>query len=285
MLVIKRIAILVNPESGRGNALKISAQVQKRLEEKSIRYSVFVRDWQADYSLFTEIWIIGGDGTLNYFLNLFPEIKIPMTIFKGGTGNDFSWKLYGDISVDEQIDLVLNATEKYVDAGWCNNKIFINVVGLGFDGSVLQSMQKRRIFGGHLDYLIVVLKHILTFSEFRYTIKNDGLTIADIQEYLLVMINNSSRTGGGFMVSPLADINDRLLNLILCSKLSVFKRLRYLPVIEKGNHLKLPFIKHLKGSSFSIKCNETIPAQLDGELIWDNVFEIKVLPRQFIFKY
>jgi diacylglycerol kinase (ATP) len=32
----------------------------------------------------TEAWIVGGDGTLNYFINLYKEIAVPLVIFKGG---------------------------------------------------------------------------------------------------------------------------------------------------------------------------------------------------------
>jgi len=57
---------------------------------------------------------------------------MPIAIFKGGTGNDFAWKLYGDITVHDQIDTILTTSAQKVDAALCNNRIFINGIGISF---------------------------------------------------------------------------------------------------------------------------------------------------------
>ncbi|UEG51268.1 hypothetical protein LK994_07270 [Ferruginibacter lapsinanis] len=279
----KNIAIYVNPAAGKGKSLELLTVIELLLNKENTKFTTFIKDWPKDYAEFSEAWIIGGDGTLNYFLNYFPEINIPLVLFKGGTGNDFAWKLYGDISLKEQLELVLHSNPKAVDAARCNDKIFINGVGIGFDGEVLKSMGAIRLFGGHLGYLIVVLRKIFTFKEYSFNIRNDMLAMKD--RFLLLMISNSSRTGGGFHVSPLANITDGLLNLVLCNKLSIAKRLQYLPVIEKGKHLGLSFIKHFTGRSFEVECDVEVPAQLDGELISARKFVIEVLPARYLFKY
>ena len=283
MLTAKNIAILVNSTSGKGRAIKFLNLVSFFLNEHNISHSVFIDQWKFNENDFTEIWIIGGDGTLNYFINLFPNIKTPLVILKGGTGNDIAWKLYGDISFEEQLHLVINSTAKYIDAARCNDKLFINGVGIGFDGEVLESMKTVRLIGGHLGYLLIVLKKIFTFKEYRFKIIADNIETDD--EYLLVMINNSSRTGGGFHVSPLAEINDGLLNVVLCKKLSLPQRLKYLPIIEKGKHLALPVMKHFTTKNIIIECDHELPAHLDGELIRSKKFDIEILKNQFLFKY
>ena len=99
------------------------------------------------------------------------------------------------------------------------------------------------------------------------------------------MITNSTSTGGGFMVSPEAKIDDGKLNMVLCKPLSIFKRLKYLPVIEKGKHLQKDFIIHKEVTDIKIICEKETLAQIDGELISAKTFEIKVLPKQYLFKY
>lgn len=279
----KNIAIFVNPAAGKGNALKLLNSVVSFLQQEKILHSIFSDNWKHNTDLFSEAWIIGGDGTLNYFINLFPAIKIPLVLFKGGTGNDIAWKLYGDISFEQQLHFIMHADAKYIDAAKCNNKLFINGVGIGFDGEVTESMKTVRFIGGHLGYLLIVLKKIVTFKEYCYKIRFNDIELND--EYLLVMINNSSRTGGGFNVSPLAEINDGLLNVVLCKKLSLMKRLKYLPVIEKGKHLSLSFIKHFTVKNIVIECEKELSAHVDGELISSRKFEIEILKNQFLFKY
>jgi diacylglycerol kinase (ATP) len=277
------IAIIVNPKAGKGKSLLLLKQLQQLLLHRTISFQSFTDEWPKLFDGFTDVWIIGGDGTLNYFVNHYPEIKLPLAIFKGGTGNDFSWKLYGNCNLNEQLEIVLSSPPQPVDAAKCNEYLFMNGVGIGFDGEVLKKMKTVRFFGGHLGYYLIVLKKILTFKESHFKIVGDKLQVND--KLLLVMINNSSRTGGGFHVSPKASVNDGLLNLITSNPLSILKRFFYLPKIEKGNHLELPFIQHHTGEQFSIISDKELPAQLDGELIAARQFMFTVLKKRFSFRY
>ena len=277
------IAILINPKAGKGKSLRIMLQLQELLRQRSISFQNFTVEWPSNFDGFTDVWIIGGDGTLNYFINHYPNIQLPLALFKGGTGNDFAWKLYGDCSVQQQLEIILSSTPQPVDAAKCNDYLFVNGVGIGFDGAVLKQMKAIRIIGGHLGYYLVVLKTILSFKESSFEIRRNNLYVSE--KLLLVMVNNSSRTGGGFHVSPKASVNDGLIDLVFAKPLSVLQRFFYLPKIEKGNHLELPFVQHHTGEQFSINCDRELPAQLDGELIVARAFDFSVLKRHFLFRY
>ena len=279
----RSIAILVNPLSGKGKAKAIGRELQDKLTARNIPGSLFIEDWPDKFEGFTEIWIIGGDGTMNYFINRYKNINIPLALFKGGTGNDFAWKLYGNISVEEQVELVLNAESKLVDAAICNDKLYINSLGIGFEGEVLDSMSSIRWMGGHLGYLWAVIRKIFSFKESRFSIRADDKLVEG--DFLLVNVNNASRTGGGFMITPTASVNDGLIDMLLCKPLSLIKRLRYLPIIEKGKHLQRPFIDHSLCKEVRIDCEKELFAHLDGELIRLGSFHIRILPGLFMFKY
>ena len=280
---ITSIAILANPYADKGKASRLSVWLEKQLMSKHISCTVFERLWPSSFQGFSDIWIIGGDGTLNYFINHYPVCDLPIAIFKGGTGNDFAWKLYGDISDTDQLELVLNATPKLIDAGKFNDTLFINCLGAGFDGELLRSMSVIRFIGGHWGYLLAVIKKIFSFHEHQCTITTPDEKWNE--KFLLVMINNSSRAGGGFLVAPGAEINDGKLNMLLCKKLSVCQRLKYLPVIKKGRHLHLPFVIHRLGERFSIQSDTEIPVQADGELLFARELIVEVLPERFLFRY
>ena len=277
------LTIFVNPNAGKGKALKIAAVLEISLAEKQIPFTVYTQSWPDNLAQCSEAWVVGGDGTLNYFINKYQSVNIPLAIFKGGTGDDFAWQLYGTVSLQQQIEIVLASKGKQVDAGICNGKIFVNTVGIGFDGDVLKSMGMIRKLGHHLGYLLIVIKKIFSFREFEYKIEVNGHRLDN--KYLLVNIANARRTGGGFMVSPAAKIDDGHLDLVLCKPLSVLKRLLFLPKIEKGKHLFLPFIIHEKVKTVTISCDQEKYGQLDGELIGAQQFHIKILPAYFLFKY
>lgn len=277
------IAVLFNPTGNKKKIEKIAAHISTILSHRNLLFTFFTDTWPPAINMYKEVWVLGGDGTLNYFLNFYPKIEVPIVIFKGGTGNDFATKLYGEIDDKSQINKVLEAESHYVDAAECNGRIFINGVGIGFDGEVLKSMAAIRRLGGHLGYLWIVIRKIFSFKEKLYQVKYDDNELSE--RFLLVMITNSTTTGGGFLVSPGAEIDDGKLNMVLCKPLKVLKRLQYLPVIEKGKHLSKIFILHKEISNITIECEAETLAQIDGELISAKSFEIKILPKKYLFKY
>ena len=280
---ITSIAILVNSRAGNGKSNKIGKWLQDQLAIKRIQCQLFAGDWPVKLTDFSDIWVIGGDGTINYFINQYPNCHLPITLFKGGTGDDFAWKLYGEISIAEQFVIALQSTPKYIDAGKCNDQLFLNCVGVGFDGEIIRSMNTIRFLGGHIGYLIAVILKIFSFKEYTFSV------IAAEKKwkepFLLLLIMNSARAGGGFFIAPEASLTDGILNMILCKKLPIWKRLKYLPVIKKGKHLHLPFVTQCLGKSFSITCEKELSIQIDGELLKAEKLMIEIQPNKFLFRY
>lgn len=280
---ISSIAILVNPFAGKGKSVKLAIWLEKQLLYKQIACTIYNKQWPSSFQGFSDIWIIGGDGTINYFINHYPDCPLPLALFKAGTGNDFAWKLYGDISNKAVFEKLLYAEAKPVDAAKCNETLFINCLGLGFDGEIVRSMNTIRFLGGHLGYLLCVILKIFSFREKRFLITTANEKWHE--RFLLVMINNSTRAGGGFNITPTAEINDGKLNMLLCKKLSIYQRLKYLPILQKGRHLHLPFVIHRLGEKFSIKTDSKTSIQLDGELMAAKEINVEVLPQKFLFRY
>lgn len=277
------IAILANPLAGKGESKHFLDWLEKQLIFKQIPFKVFKNEWPVNFNEFSDIWIMGGDGSINYFINHFPDCKTPLVLFKTGTGNDFAWKLYGDLTNQEIFEKVLQLEPRPVDVGKCNNTLFINSFGIGFDGEILKSMNTIRFLGGHIGYMLAVILKIFSFKEKRFTVTCGDEKWED--KFLLLIINNSSRAGGGFKITPLAEINDGKLDLFLCKKLSVIQRLRYLPVLKSGNHLGLPFLINRLGSSFQILAEKEMPIQVDGELICAKEVSISILSNHYLFRY
>ncbi|HVG15788.1 MAG TPA: diacylglycerol kinase family protein, partial [Chitinophagaceae bacterium] len=150
MSIPKNIALLINPLHQK--ALAVGDETGIILQQKNIEHRIFTSHWPSEWTDFTEAWIVGGDGTLNYFINHYPQFHLPIAIFKGGTGNDFQWMLYGDISVKEQVERVLQAVPREVDAGYCNNHLFLNGVGIGFDGKVVQDLLGKKKWNARVSY-------------------------------------------------------------------------------------------------------------------------------------
>lgn len=281
---INSVAILTNSLSGKNKGIETAKWLSDQLTQKNIHHTIYTDQWPSNAELheFSDCWIIGGDGTINYFINLYPNCSLPLMLYNGGTGNDFAWKLYGGISNKALYESISKRAIRHIDAGMVNEKLFINCLGIGFDGEIVASMKTIRFIGGHFGYLLAVIYKILFFKEPLLEIKN-GEQIYN-GRYLLALFVNSSRAGGGFFIAPTAKIDDGKLDMVLANKMPVWKRLMYLPIIKKGKHLHYPFITHKLGETFSINSNAILPIQMDGELLYSKNVVIKVLHNKFLFR-
>ena len=279
----RTIAILCNPLAGNGQAVALAEKIVAALRQKDISNQVFKETWPQHLSQFTDIFIVGGDGTLNYFINNYPEFRIPLVIFNGGTGNDFHWLLYGNKTFDEQLSFVLTAEPKSIDIGKCNGRFFINGVGIGFDGAIAKSLTNKKKRPGKTSFLIAIMKKI-----FYYRSKSYRIISAEKKEdsrKLLMGVANGRRAGGGFHIAPEAAPDDGLFDVILVDAIRPFKRLKYLPVIEKGKHMDLPFIQYFKTKKIQIECDDLMDIHLDGEYYSSDKILVEILPGKVLFRY
>ncbi|MBK8635574.1 MAG: hypothetical protein IPN72_19220 [Saprospiraceae bacterium] len=278
--------ILYATFSGSGKGVKVANQLSQVLTEAGIQFSIFENDWPADLSTYQCAIVAGGDGTINYYFNKYQDRCLPVILLPGGTGNDFYWTLYGNRTITQQIDDILLLLEdkkpltfKEVDIAQCvidqqKTKYFNNSLGLGFDGAVLQNMQAIRLIGGHLGYMLAVIKNIFTFKEITYQLRH-GKHSSEIKATLL-NVANSPRTGGGFMISPHAKIDDGLVNVLHCSVPGIMARLGVLTKVERGKHLGQKNLHYFPTDKISISTTTPVKGQIDGDLIEGKYFEISM---------
>src|SRR5215203_2239322 len=284
MTVEKNISIVCNSLAGGGRAIALSKRIVSELQSRNIRNILYSSDWPADFNSCTDVWIVGGDGTLNYFFNKYPGIRLPLVVFNGGTGNDVHAVLYKDQSFDEQLQIALTVVPKLVDAGRCNQKYFINGVGIGFEGAVAKSLTgKKKKKPGKAAFMGTVLRKVFFYNSKKYKAFSDEFSMED--QKLLISVMNGHRAGGGFHIAPSSAIDDGLLDVVMVDKLHPFQRLRWLPVIEKGKHLDLSFIKHFRTKKLIITSERQMDTHLDGEYYTAKRLEIEVLPAKYLFRY
>jgi diacylglycerol kinase (ATP) len=100
-----------------------------------------------------------------------------------------------------------------------------------------------------------------------------------------VDISNGARAGGGFHIAPQAKADDGCLDVVVVGSINPLQRLRYLPVIEKGKHLKMPIVYHFLTRKISIASDQIIQYHMDGEYFEGQKLVIEVLPAKVNFRY
>lgn len=256
------------------NALQIDYQVFDTNESKSATTTI---EEFLDQS-FTDLVIIGGDGTINESVNGL-KYDIPVSILPAGTGDDFIKNVLIGKTLEEQIDTAINGEIKRIDLGQCNDRKFVNGVGIGFDGQIVEDMASKRVplLTGHAAYYYHVLRILGGYRErgFDYQIDDQSFQ----KDLILLTIGNGTTFGGGFKLMPEAKVDDGVLEICEIGKVSGLRRFLNINKLSGGTHGSLKEINFYKAKSVKVEANELLFAHIDGERMGQPPFELKILPK------
>ena len=227
---------------------------------------------------FTDLIIIGGDGTINEAINGL-QYDIPVGIIPAGTGDDFVKMVDLGKTLDLQIHHALHGPVRKIDLGVCNERKFINGIGIGFDGQIVEDMIAKRVplLKGHTAYYYHVLRILGGYREksFAYQLDDE----AHAKELILLTIGNGSTFGGGFKLMPNAKIDDGLLEVCEIGKLSGVRRFLNIHKLSNGSHDSLSMVTLSQARRVQVAENPLLFGHIDGERLGNPPFDIRVLPQ------
>ena len=266
--------VIYNPLAGNGNAEEDAKLLQMVLDEdleyydmtRITNYAAFLSGMEKDDYLV----IVGGDGTLNRFVNDTDGLEITKEIlyFPAGSGNDFAREL-GTDGNPVVITLYLNNLPSVEVNG--RRYRFINGVGFGIDGYCCQvGDELKKIPGKKVNYTGIAIKGLL----FHFAARNAKVMV-DGKEYTYEKVwiaptMHGRFYGGGMIPTPEQDRTSGKLSLMLFHGAGRFRTLCVFPSIFKGEH-----IKHTKmvavhtGQEITVEFDRPTPLQIDGETILD----------------
>ena len=167
-----------------------------------------------------------------------------------------------------------------MDVGVVNGKHFLNGMGLGFDAQVAAEnyVEPGEVAkgSGKSKYIWHILKTLLFYRE-KKVIINSGDSSTDTDCFINT-IAVGRRFAGSFFLTPEAIANDGLLDVCMIRKLNLLQRLRILTMVPKGTHVNDPKVNYYQTEKLRVSFEQKVPYHVDGELYFDTIFEVKVLP-------
>lgn len=208
------------------------------------------------------IILLGGDGTINRFINdtINYDIKQDIYLKRNGSGNDYIRTLITQDKKEQHIMEITTDTNL--------KKYFINGAGMGIDGYVgyLINKSERK---GKFRYFLNTLKALITYIPEPVSVNIDGEVFHFKKSYLVTM-SNGKFFGGGMRVSPSASINDEYLDVIVVHKISKLLILPIFLTIYFGKHVLFKrYVFHKKGKVITASFTTPQIAQTDGESYFD----------------
>jgi diacylglycerol kinase family enzyme len=267
--------ILVNPLS---NNSKGEAALEKVLELVNEEVDVLkitkinLVDFVTNLDKKDEIIIVGGDGTINNFVNRLNG-NIPQNniyIYPAGTGNDF----LKDVGYEGGLFLLnkyLVNLPKVTVKG--KTSYFINGIGFGIDGYCCEVGDRLKAESNDdINYTSIAIKGLLFhFKKVKATIEVDG-KIYNYKHVWLAPTMNGRYYGGGMKVAPNQDrLNkERTVTNVVYKSWSKLASLIVFPSIFKGKHIeKKNMVKVVTGKKIKVTFNRPTALQIDGETVLD----------------
>ncbi len=278
---MRKLFILANLHSGKHKTQAVLSALLERIQKENLDHTVlytsaeFNRVKENLDSTYTDLIVLGGDGTLNQAVNGLIH-NIPLSIIPCGTGNDYAKCFSLGRNLTEQIETALFGQETTVDVGVCNGRKFLNGVGIGFDGQIVADMiHEKTWIKGPAKYYYHVLKILASYKSriFHYSIDNHEHQ----KKLILLCIAKGTTFGGSFVLTPKAKLNDGLLHICEIGELSPLRRFLNVARLQKGSHDVLPEVLFSTAKALSIQENPLLFAHIDGEYFENPPFEFSVI--------
>lgn len=276
----RRVALLINPTSGKGRGGKNAPIAARRLRERGLVVSEIIGASSEESAALARVAVregadaliaCGGDGTIHQAIQAVAGTDIPLGIIPVGTGDDNARTLGLPLKdVEAAADVIADGRTRTIDLGHVTtadgaSEYFMSVLSVGFDSMCNERANRMTWPHGTARYMIAMVAELSVFKPLPFTMTLDG----QLRETtaMLVAFGNGISYGAGMKVCPDAKLDDGLLDVTELSAVSKLTFLRAFPSVFKGTHTEnTDFVKQHVVKSATVDAPGQI-AYADGERI------------------
>ena len=269
--------VLYNPHSNNEKGNETVSAVKAQLPADTPFYDVTgITDYAKFFEAIPEagaILLIGGDGTLNHFINDISKLTLKHDIYykAAGTGNDFLKDVKDPC--DEQGFVKINKYLEDLPTVYVNGKesLFLNGIGYGIDGYCCEVGDKLRVESTKpVNYTSIAIKGLL----FHYKTTNATVTVDgkkhEFRNVWLAPTMNGRFYGGGMIPTPDQDrlAKPKTLSVMVYHCPNKLKALMIFPSIFKGEHVShKDTVSVFTGKDITVEFDSPRALQIDGETV------------------
>lgn len=301
-----KILAIVNPVAGAGSCAKLWPSIQAYLKEIGLTFdSVLTKAPGHAIGLardavsagYTMILSVGGDGTLhevaNGLLSMDAALQqgVTIAVVPVGTGADFARTLGVPRTWREACNHLLSEGTRVIDAGAMTyigrngeeQRYFVNVAGLGFDGEVTsRTNEGTKMLGGTIPYVTNLVLTLVTYVNKDVDVTMDDNTLPGRMNSIVVA--NGAFFGGGMWIAPDAVLDDGLFDVVTIGDVGKIELLQTMPRVYKGTHVTHPKVKVARAREVSVVSQQEMWLQADGESLGRAPVTFHMLPKALRLK-
>jgi diacylglycerol kinase (ATP) len=273
------IAVVANPESGRGKGARLIPHVDELLESMGLDYRLHISETPDDPERLSRdaaedgaaiVAALGGDGHVGACANGVVGTGASLAVVPAGTGNDFA-RYLGLNRKDplSAVRLLAFPVTRAIDLAYVETvergRHYVNVAGAGFDSEVNAHANRVRMLSGTPKYIFSTFVTLARFTPGRFGVRVDGED--HTLSAMMIAVANATSYGGGMLVCPDARIDDGLLDVCVIGEISRWEFVRTFPKVFKGRHVDHPAVRMLRGEKVEISADRPFLVYADGEFV------------------
>lgn len=299
----KNTTVIFNPTAGGGMANKLRSKILAGITKRfGNDYSLSETHFAGEATMLSRnaitngnglIIAVGGDGTIQEVVNGFFNDGVVINphcelgIIDCGTGSGLAQSLNLPDSIENQIDMIYEEKACAIDVGRVGfrnrddqkeQRIFVSECQLGIGSAVVEGVQsKHKRLGGTLAFGSIAFQKAIGYKAQTISLQFDNQE-KTTEKLIGIVIGNGNYCGGGMRLTPNAQLNDGLLDVLTIHDMNVITRLINFPKIYWGKHVHSPHFNIRQCKKVIIDCEEPIQIAADGEMLSMTPCEIEILP-------
>lgn len=284
----KRALFVINRHSGLGNFVAIEDRIRGvcdknntacTIETTQHRGHAITLAGDAAAAGYDYVIAVGGDGTINEVAQGLVGTTTTMGILPKGSGNGLARHLGIPAQLPEAIDTLFSNSVVRMDTLLINNRLSLNVSGIGFDGHIANLFANEKI-RGLLGYARLTIGEMLKFPEFNAELTVDGKTVTT--SAFIIAFANSSQYGNNVRVAPHASVCDGIFDMTVIKKFSL-KDFSFIHSFLKGKVTESELCDMLVAKEATVRTSHPVPFHIDGESCGEaDTFSIVLQPASLL---
>jgi YegS/Rv2252/BmrU family lipid kinase len=273
-----RVAVVANPVAGPSWRRRPPEAVAARIEQMLRRHHAdgqvmltsgpgharsLARDALKAGADLVVAW--GGDGTINEVASALMHSRAALGIVPMGSGNGLAREIGAPKGREAALRAAITGTDRMIDAGELNGRVFFNAAGVGFDAHVAAvfatSAGRTR---GFASYASVTIRELFRYEAGEYVIRAEGQP-ARTSRALLISLANTRQWGSGARIAPAALMDDACLDLVLVPDLPPSVVLANTWRLFAGSIGGWAAVETRRIHAATIRCTPPAAVHVDGE--------------------
>lgn len=223
---------------------------------------------------YEKIVAAGGDGTINEIVNGIAGHNVALGLLPLGTMNVFATELgLPSNNLARCWQIIQENRTRRVDLPSANGKHFVQLAGVGLDAQAVKETSRafKRSFGP-LSYLISAAQIASRLPPVLRIEAEEAVT----REGSFVLVGNGRLYGGRLPFFKQAVMDDGFLDVLVFKRLNYVDIIRYLQNVVFTPQITSPEVEYFQTKRLRVSSDETVPVEIDGELIGNCPVEFKI---------